>query len=380
MGSLIVFLIIAGFGALMFFKSTFVKSFAMLMAAIFSNIAAFGYFELLGNMIINKDDADISHWAYSVSFFILFILSFLILLTIASQIIKKDVEIGTIAEKMGRPIFGLFTGMIISGALLCALSMAPFGNTKPYARFDSSMPKAKEAKGVLFNADGFATGWFNLVSGKSMGGQTSFCVVHPDFISQNYLNRHSLDDEIPAISKKGAINVWKKKSTWPAPDNLKDTGNQAIGIKSGYTPMIARVGITAKAMDGPVAKFPLSQLSLICKKAVAGKSSAALKGKAVTEYPVGYLQTANQVKIGTLKDFVIISRSDMEKNVKWLDFLYYVPSGYEPIAVQFRQNVIELLPQTAGDFTPPEPAYLSLPGKKEDKSEKDKKKNKKTDA
>ena len=350
MGSLLVVLIILGCVAYQYLKGTFVKSFAVVITSICASVVAFGYFELLAKVVASYSPS-LAPWAQPLSFALLFILAFAVLQTIAAQLTRRSVDFGPLPERIGRVVCGIFLGLIVSGLLLTAAAMAPIPAKYPYQRFDATRPDAEKPNKVLFNADGFATGWFSIVSSGSFSGKRSFATLHPAFLDQLFLNRHEIADGVSIITSSEAIEIPKKKAVWLAPEALKDSNGRPVLPKSGHNLTIVRVGITTKAIrEGGT--FTPSQLRLICKQKGDDKDPLAGKGKNI--YPVGYLKTADQLQIKKLTDHIKIERSALKGRVRDIDFAFYVPDGFVPVLVEFKQNSInQLPPPVTYDQAPP---------------------------
>jgi hypothetical protein len=348
MFNIVVILIILSCVAYQFFLGSFVKSFVMLITSLCATAVAFGYFEVLSNILISRDM--LAPWAQSISFLVLFAVTFAVLQIIAIRLTRWPINFGTVADRIGRVVFALISGIIISGALVTALAMAPLSNNLPYQRFDAKKPDAAKPKRLLSNADGFATKCFNLLSSGSLGGKRSFAALHPDFLDQVFLNRHSIGDGVPIIAGNKAIKVPKDEGLWSAPKELKDSTGNIIPKKSGHSLMIARIGITMEAVKKGK-QFTPSQLRLVCKP----KSDARkpLTGKGVNVYPIGYLKSANLLQLKKLTDKIEIERSDIGGKQRWIDFAFYVPKNYVPVLAEFRQGtVIEVSAPVSAEQAP----------------------------
>ncbi|MCX5636493.1 MAG: hypothetical protein NTX52_02210 [Planctomycetota bacterium] len=370
MGSLFVVLVIAGCAAYQYLKGTLVKAFATIIIAICASAAAFGYFETLANIVISQAGdgrfASLIPWAHSLCFVLLFILTFALLQTAASQLTHQPIDLGLWPERIGRVVCGVFLGLIISGVLLTALAMAPLPNNYPYQRYDQRNldTETPTPKKVLLNADGFATGWFSMMSNGSLcaiRNPRSFAAVRPNFLDQLFLNRHNIADGIPIVTSSQAIEVPQKNGAWFAPEDIKDSDGTSVSPKSGHNLTIVRVGIKRSAAK-EASQFTLSQLRLICKR--KGDSENAFTGKVKNVYPVGYLKAANQLQKKRLNDLIKINLSDFTENVKWIDFAFYVPGsspnvpgGFVPLVVEFKlNNIAEVpLPVSADQAPPPVP-------------------------
>ena len=352
MASLLVILFILGIAVYQYLKGTFVKAFAMIITTICAGIVAFAYFETLARFFIRQELFLL--WAQPLSFLLLFILAFAVLQTVVSLLTRNPIDLGPWAEHIGRVVFGGLSGLIISGLLLTALAIAPLSNKMPYQRFDPTRPNAEEPNKALLNTDGFATGWFSLISRGSFSGKRSFATLHPAFLDQLFLNRCKIEDtEISTVTIPNAIEIPKKEAVWPAPEGLKNSNGEPIQQKNGHKLMIVRVGITEKAVrnDGV---FTLSQLRLICKQ--KSNTNKLLSGKGINIYPIGYLKTIKHLQIKPLDDKIKIVSDDLDNSVRWLDLAIYVPDDFVPVLFEFRQNSIAQLPLPVTGEQAPAPA------------------------
>lgn len=373
MASLAVVIIILGCAALQYFKGTFVKAFAMIIIAICSSVVAFAYFEMLANLIIGRGSdgslLSLVPWAQTLCFVLLFVVTFGILQTGVTYLIRHEIDLGLWPERIGRAVCGIVLGFIVSGLLLTALQMAPLPPSYPYQRFDPARLNPDDPSGVLLNADGFTTGLFGLISSGSLGGKNSFKAVHPDYLNQLFFNR-LLGDTSSVSGTWPAIEV-PKPGVWPVSQEVKkqvdayvselrtsggkikyDPSGKSVAIpvstKDTYNPTVVRVGIKKRALsrepaiDG--AAFTPSQLRLICTRNT---------GESVNVYPIGHLKTKDEIQISPE---IKLSVNDFEGNVRYIDFVFCVPSGFEPALVEFKLNSIVEIPAKAivsADQAPP---------------------------
>jgi len=365
MASLAVVLIILGCGALMYFKGTAVKAFAMIIIAIFSSVVAFGYFEVLSNVIISRGNEgtllSLVPWAQALCFTLLFIVTFGLLQTAATFLVRLPVDLGFLPEIIGRIVCGIIIGFIISGLLLTALQMAPLPHSYPYQRFDPSSMDPDNPRRPLLNADGFATGLFGIISNGSFSGKNSFKTIHPNYLDQLFMNR--LIGETSNVSSVSPAIEVPKPAVWPASEAVKkqvdnfisemrtrggkvvyEPGGKSVTIpistKESYNPTIVRVGIKKRSINREAkvngGQFTPSQLRLICTRST---------GEAVNAYPMGYLKTKDEMEISPE---IKISTSDIDEgNARYIDFVFCVPSGYEPTLVEFKLNSIVEIPTGA---------------------------------
>jgi hypothetical protein len=340
--NLAVVLIVVACTAYQYFKGTFVKAFAAFITAILAGAVAFAYFELLADVSIGRGSNSrfpaLVPWAQPLSLALLFIISFAILQTIVAQLAKKKVDLGKLPEQIGRVVCGILLGLMLSGLLLSALAMAPLPNNYPYQRFDAAKADPQKPKKVLLNADGFATGWFTMLSKGSFSAGKSFAVLHPNFLDQAFLNRHT--DDISITTSDQAIDLPRKKpgeqkaiAAWPAPRGLQTMDGQAIPPRSEYKLTIVRVQVKRQA-----GQFTLSQLRLICKNKDHAKNRLA--GAAINVWPEGYYAGPDKLDTPGLNHVIALTSTDFKKGVREIDFAFYVPSGFVPVLLQFKQNTM----------------------------------------
>lgn len=342
MAGLVVLLIILGCGAFQFFKGSIFKAVMTIIVAIIACAVAFGFFEWAASWLIGKISNSKYHpWVQPVCFIMLFVLAFAILQTAAMQLGKKQVDFGDLPEHIGRPILGIFLGLIISGFLLTALAMAPLPNEYPYQRFDARNPDAQRSTKVLLNVDGFVSGWFGILSKGSLSAirnPQSFSALHPDFLDQLYLNRHNDSDEISLVTKAGAISVPSKEGVWYASAGLKDSEGNAITPRTGCRLMVVRV-VILKNYIKTSGKFTLGQLRLICIK---GFTQGDMTGDGVNEYSIGYYSGQDEITTKRLSELITVVRDDFKESEtkRNIDFVFNVPNDYTPVTLQFKQNCI----------------------------------------
>jgi hypothetical protein len=325
----------AGCAAVQYLKGTLVKSFQMFVAALCASFVALWWYEQLSEIVIKQEM--IVDLAQPVCFGVLFVITFAVLQTAATLLTKQKIDFGIMPERVGRIVFGLLLGYVISGMLLIGTAMSPLPEGYPYQRFDASRPDLKKPARALLNPDGFVAGLFGLISGGSASGTQSFAVLHAGFVDELYRNR--LNPKAKVRSDPGAVTTPAKAAAWPAPAGLKDTEGKAISPMSDYDLIITRVGLAGRiTTEGSLA---LNQLRFICKK--KGEKQR-LGGIAVNAELIGYLNSDNQVKKVGPKEDIPLNSKDVKDGALWIDFVLYVPKDFEPVAVGLRTNGIAEVP------------------------------------
>ncbi len=333
--SAVILVIMAGCAAVQYLKGTLIKSFEMFIAALCASFVALWWYEQLSELLIKQEI--LVDFAQPACFGLLFVITFAVLLTAATALAKQKIDFGLMPERVGRIVFGLLLGYVLSGVLLIGAAMSPLPDGYPYRRFDPSRPDLKKPAGALLNPDGFVAGLFGLVSGGSASGTQSFAVLHPGFVDELYLNR--LNPKAKVRADASTITTPAKAAAWPAPAGLKDTEGKAISPMSDYDLIITRVGFAGKiTMEGSLAS---NQLRFMCKKK---GDKQRLDGSAVTAYSIGYLKSDNQVKTVGPKDEIPLDSKDVKDGVLWIDLVLYVPKDSEPVAIGLRANMIAEVP------------------------------------
>ncbi|MFC1738057.1 hypothetical protein ACFL1G_03295 [Planctomycetota bacterium] len=362
MASLIVLLFIVACAVYLYLKSTLAKAFATVIITICASVVAFAYFEYLANIIISSGEkgqlARLVPWAHAISFVLLFILPFAVMQSLLNRLSKEKVNLGFLPERIGRIVCGIFWGMLLSGLLITVLMFAPIPSSYPYERLPKSNPDPENPNKTLLNADGFATGWFGLLSRGSFSGERSFTALHPAFLNQAYLNRYKISQHVSAAipGSRKPIQV-PKPAVWPAPKGLKLTTGQAVPPKSQATLNIVRVGMD-RAIVRESGTFSLSQLRIICTNRT--DIDKPLAGRAVTVYPAGYMMTEQELERTELGSIIDLALEDFEGSVKWIDFAFYVPDNTVPILLEFKQtSIFELTPPVTDEVPIIVPFVLS---------------------
>lgn len=356
MVSLAMLAILVGCAVGLYLKGTLVQGLTMIFNALFAGFVAFAFFETLA-ALLTKYSAGMAAWAQMICFLLLFVLVLAILQTITAQLGKEKIDLGMWPERVGRIVCGILLGYVITGHLLVAATMAPLPNKYPYARLDDRNPDPSKPNKPLFSPDGFVSGLFGTVSKGSFASLSkpqSFAVLHADYLNQLYLNRHKPPQSVPVMTDKPALNVPRQAGIWEAPATLRDTEGQALPARGGENLMLVRVGINKSALKD-ASKFTLSQLRLICIP--KGNTDNPLAGQGQAVYPIGYMGPGGRLERKSLGDLITIQSSDVPKNVRNIDFAFYVPTHLSPSLIGFKLNNLEKVsaPVSGEDIPQPDP-------------------------
>jgi hypothetical protein len=110
--------------------------------------------------------------------------------------------------------------------------------------------------------------------------------------------------------------------------------------------MIVRIGFKRRAIRREAqvngGAFTPSQLRLICRR--KGSTEAVLSGEGTNVYPIGFLKSAKEIQI---RPEIKLGTDDFGRNsdTKEIDFVFRIPSGFEPVLVQYKMNNVVEIPQ-----------------------------------
>ncbi len=119
-------LVILGCAVYLYQKGTFVKAFAMAIAAVCASSIALGLFNVLANTLVSfSSNSDLLvKWGPLLCFVLLFIVAFAILQTIINLITRRPIDLGFLPERIGRAACGAFLGFTLSRMLFAVLIMS----------------------------------------------------------------------------------------------------------------------------------------------------------------------------------------------------------------------------------------------------------------
>ena len=87
------------------------------------------------------------------------------------------------------------------------------------------------------------------------------------------------------------------------------------------------------------AAFTLSQLRLICTRS-SGQDRFA--GDAINVYPIGHLKAADQIQVASE---IRVKTQGFDGYERPIDLVFNIPSGYDPVAVEYKMNsIVEIAP------------------------------------
>jgi hypothetical protein len=341
----LVIVIIVLIGTLAFFhlKCSFMRSLATVWSALLAMIITFSYYEILAEQFISRGYA--VQWIQFGCFLVIYIISFAVLRSVSEILIGANIDLGDMVKIPTAIICGLITGFIFSGMLLVALGLLPMHGKLFYSRFD---PKAavnpEDPKKPVLNADGFVSGFYSWISSGALCTDTSFGVLHADYLTQIHLNKLKAAEVLP-VCGRDAISFASAKTQKP----IRQVEN------GKYT--VIRIGIDTRKINsggasgtlGKVDFFP-AQIRMITKD--SGVTGNLMAGSGKVFYPVGIWK--DQLQETPLGEIIPQDSLESEDRKLWLDLAFEIPEGQVPVLLQFKQNAMVKVPSIKTEESPKE--------------------------
>lgn len=157
------------------------------VCTVFAAVAAFGFWEPLNAFLIGTAGFS-PNLAGPFALITIFLVTLLILRTIADTYIRGNVRVPPAVDWAGGTICGFIAAEIIVGVLVISLLMLPFGGEllgySGIVRTDETTTHqrvAYEHPNIWLQPDRFATGVVKLLSAGSLSGAHNFASAFPDF-------------------------------------------------------------------------------------------------------------------------------------------------------------------------------------------------------
>lgn len=197
---------------------------------IISVVVALGFYEAVNDLITSNFGL---HPGYTEPICLvgLFLVTIIVVRTLADNYIRGNVKVPAIVDWGGGAVCGfinaqLFVGTIVLGVLMLPMRNPEKGTVIGFARFariadeqDFEHPDLArfERFTIWTRSDEFTVGLFNMISGGSMRGETTFASVYPDFSEAIFFSTNTVQAESTASPYR------------------KERGRDVDGFKKGLT-------------------------------------------------------------------------------------------------------------------------------------------------
>jgi len=338
--TILTIIIIIGITSRFYLKFTPMKSFAAFISAIIGFVVALSFYEVLASFLISS--GYIAQWIQAVAFILVFFAVTLILENVSDYVVGSNIDFGKPVKITTAIICGLLSALIMSGAVVIAIGLAPMGKSVPYSRFGDTI-NASNPSSPLIPGDGFVVGFYNVIANGALGTGNNFDVVHANFLDQLHMNRYAAKDGAAIVAAKDAAYVEKfgvQKRELPTGEIRTVI---ELNIKSG---LIKKGG--AKNGDNKLS-FSMAQTRLIC--APAGQSELTGSNIKIL-YPEKYFRKGQPIKEAfKLSEVIEFDNKSLIKapggQVAKIDLAFNVPENLTPKFLQFKANTVIQLPKLA---------------------------------
>lgn len=333
----IVILVVAGIILYFYSKCSVATALSTTLAALFSTIIAFTYYEKLALLFMDKRIG--LTWIQGVVFLVLFLLPFLLLRVLSDFLVNSKMDLGKPVKVVSSILFGFFCGILVSGNILLAMGMLPGTNKMLYFRYPPNQPiRLNQPATPLLNPDGLTASLYSWISRGSLSGKKSFSVLHADFVNQNHLNRYGLNDSIQAVCSPETLKLPDRKTKPVRIFNL--SGEPYVVVRVGISTASIKDG-GAKSDDGEISFIP-AQFRVIYKQ---NEQASDLSGMGIQVYPKGILIDGELNQLELSQKIPIEKEATGRKRIGWIDLAFSIPSGHTPVLLAFKQNALIDLPK-----------------------------------
>ncbi len=327
-------IVLAGIAALYAVKKeSLITTLATIFACVIAGIIAFSFFEQL-TARFSEPESSLLAWRPALFFLILFAVPFIIFKAIINVSINETVEFNARIEQIGRIVFGVVLGFLISGFILASLAIAPLKMSLPYARFDEKNLTPDSPDALAVGSDMFVTGLFKMVSGGSLGGEKSFATLHPNFIDQSYINRLKIQ-KVKAYTGKNTLKT-PEENGYKILDKLIYPDGKSVKVSAGHNLVAVTAGIAKRDRRHSV-PLNFSQIRLICK--YPDSDDNEFQAQTYSYYPIAELTSSGKAKPVSLTARLELPKKS-DGDILWVDLVFAIQTDSEPIFVQVKQNEI----------------------------------------
>ncbi|HTV49331.1 MAG TPA: CvpA family protein [Phycisphaerae bacterium] len=162
----------------------------LLAAALIGSLTAMGAYEAASAQLMGwRPD-----YALGLSFLLIFIIVFCGIRLLFDFLVRGDLEIPLWPSRIVGGVIGFFVALVTIGTVLIGIQMMPLPSSILFFdRYGSSDGMAGAESSIVFWPDEFTEGIWDLVSGGSFAGPTQFKSVHPDFLTELYGDRYTVE-------------------------------------------------------------------------------------------------------------------------------------------------------------------------------------------
>jgi len=195
--------------------------FSAIVMAILTTLCAafaFNYYEPLARTYLYSRQPA---YADGIALVALLFGSLLVLRVLFDWRLRANVITSAWTDRIGGGLVGLYTGMILTGVLMLAIQMFPFGpSVLTYRPYDESLHRDQRL--APFYPDQFTLGWMDILSGAALSGERDLGGSHDDLILELACARNQIEETyVDGDGQKHQAHVGRLDA---APDSLAVEG------------------------------------------------------------------------------------------------------------------------------------------------------------
>ncbi|MBL8878566.1 MAG: hypothetical protein JNG88_05545 [Phycisphaerales bacterium] len=366
-----------------FFQTTFGLFSGMInvMCTISAVCIAFGCFEPLNDLMVRSLGWHPSY-TLSASFVLLFVVSLIILRTLADNFIRGNVRFPQAVDFGGAAICAFINAQCCVGVMVLSLMMLPFGGRvfmfQRYERLEESSEEKFKRNSIWLKSDEFTVGLFKMLSSGSMSGSTTFASIYPNFSEWVSLSAYTVQAEslpAPLRDKGDGHKDLKVQKWWEQTAPVAARFREKTPTKMDPDPKYASLNQAPAAGN----KFIAVQVDLSSASADRDKSGVHHRfrpgqfrvvgdesGKA-TQYIPKVISGADRI-IGGLPRVVEYDNNftvPFEDTAK-MDIYFEVPNDFQPRFVEYRRFArTNLTPDAQSKEPEPRPLLILTPAQEQ---------------
>lgn len=319
----------------------------MLLLTIISAMVAFNYYLPISAQLQEY----MTVYTGPVVLVSLFVLVLLALRLAFDRFLGSNVVLGTWADRIGGGVFGLFTGMILTGVLTIALQMLPFNESVlTYKPFDEYLERNHRL--YPFCPDEFTLGLMEHLSAGSMSGSKTFDAVHDDLLFREFCSRNTAGKNGGKMVPENSFQKLEFYASLPADIDADEVPTYHLAERGPQKFIIARTTFSKELADPDGWwRIPGTHVQLYTMDE---------NGESDNYYPVGYLtrrvesgrsDSADGVnwQLHTLKgdggkcklaELIVARERSTDQDSLTIDWIYSIRSEQEPKGITLRSMMV----------------------------------------
>ncbi|MGC9454210.1 MAG: CvpA family protein [Phycisphaerae bacterium] len=267
------------------------------------------------------------------------------------RFLGSNVVLGTWADRIGGGVFGLMTGMILTGILTIAIQMLPFNESiLTYRPYNEYLERGQRLH--PFRPDEFTLGLMSHLSSGSMSGNANFGDAHGDLLFREFCARNSAGMNGGKRAPENSFEDLEFYTSLPSGINADEVPTYHLAERGPQKLIIARTTFSRELADPdgwwriPGTHVPLTALE------------EDGNGEAYTYYPVAYLTGRVQNRRGDfsnegewelhtlegedgrckLAELIVARKLFKEQDSLTIDWVYSIRQEHKPNGVTLRRT------------------------------------------